>query len=1130
MLVRRRETDARERGGQRRAVGSGARAMTSTATVTAMFTDLVDSTAISSRLGPDAAEELRQTHFGLLRSSVAASDGSEVKTTGDGLMVVFPSVTAALECAVRIQQAVELHNRHAVDDALEIRIGISHGEAERTEDDDYFGSTVVEAARLCAAANGGQILATEVVRVLAGERGGHMFSPLGSLELKGLQEPVSTVEVGWSPATADQLAGTPLPARLDVTPPLGLVGRDDELSLLRQSLKDAQAGERRVVLVGGEIGIGKTTLMARLATDARESGATVLYGRCDEGLGIPYQPWAEALRHLIEHAAPELLSDHLVTYGGAIARLVPELHRVAVDTPEPAGGDAEIQRYELFGSVVGLLQAVAARTPMVVVLDDLHWADKQSLLLLRHVASHTISDRLLIAGAYRDVELTETHGLSDALAALRRETGVERIALRGLQDIDTVALLESAAGDKLDDAGVGLAHALYRETDGNPFFTLEVLRHLVESGVLVQAADGRGSAATDLADVGLPESVREVIGQRVRRLGDPTHTVLSQAAVVGRDFDVELLAAVCERSEDELLDLLEPATKAGVVVEQANGFAFTHTLIQHSLYDALISARRRRIHLRIAQALEQLCVDDLGPRVGELARHWAAATAPVDTAKAIEYSHQAGVQALDALAPDDAVVWFTQALELLDQRGDADTRRRCDLLIGLGTAQRQNADPAHRETLLEAAALARELQDAERLAAAALANNPGRSTVTGAADSERIRSLEAAIDLVPERHGATRAELFSTLAVELSWSPDAEGRRRSLAEEAVAMARRVGDPATLVRVLGRAFHALYAPDTHDLRLGYAMEALDLTERIREPGLRGVALDRAMWALLDVGDLIRFDELLGEQRLLADRLGEPVLRWGATLLSATRTMITGTMDDCQLALDELPAVGDQTGTHESQTWWAALAGQLRIRRGQLADFLPLLEDIQAQLPGMPAVTAERAALYCELGRVQEARTLLNEAAKCDFRELPRDRAWLIALGLWADVAAGLAAGHAAAILYDALEPYGGQVLNPLYGMAEGPVSFHLGRLATALGRYDLAKQHFVSAESFCRSIQAQYWLARNQLAYAGMLEARDGTGDAERARQLLDEALSIAVRGGYEHLQRQARARRGVGST
>jgi class 3 adenylate cyclase len=550
--------------------------MASSVTLTTMFTDLVDSTAVSTRLGPEAAEGLRQTHYGLLRSAVAATGGSEVKSTGDGLMVVFSSVSAALGCAVQIQQAVDRYNRGA-SDTLAVRIGVSHGETEAAEGD-YYGPSVVEAARLCAAAEGGQILATELVRELIGARGGHSFSWRGSLTLKGLGDPVPTVEVGWLPATGEQVLGVTLPARLDVAPLLGLVGRDEELVVVGQSLKAVQAHERRVLLLGGEAGIGKTTLIARLASDAHANGAAVLYGRCDEDLGIPYQPWSEALGHLIEHATPELLRNHVSVYGGDIARLVPALQRVISDAPAPTRSDAEVERYELFASVVGLLKLIAESTTLLIVLDDLHWADKQTLLLLRHLVAHTTTERVLVIGAYRDGELTETHPLSDALAALRRESGVERITLRGLHDADTVALVEAAVGDEVDDAGVRLAHALYRETDGNPFFTIEVLRHLMESGVLVKETNGGRSPTVNLTDVGLPESVREVIGHRVRRLGEATHAVLSQAAVIGRDFDLDLLATTTERSHDELLDLLEPAAAAGVVVEQSDGFAFSHTL------------------------------------------------------------------------------------------------------------------------------------------------------------------------------------------------------------------------------------------------------------------------------------------------------------------------------------------------------------------------------------------------------------------------------------------------------------------------------------------------------------------------------------------------------------------------
>jgi pentatricopeptide repeat protein len=359
------------------------------------------------------------------------------------------------------------------------------------------------------------------------------------------------------------------------------------------------------------------------------------------------------------------------------------------------------------------------------------------------------------------------------------------------------------------------------------------------------------------------------------------------------------------------------------------------------------------------------------------------------------------------LAPDDAVVWFTQALDLLEQRSRTDPGLRCDLLIGLGTAQRQDGDPGHRETLLEAAALARELPDANRLASAALANNPGRFSVQGASDPERLESLEAAIELLPEDDTGRRAELLSTLAVELSWS-DAEHRRRALTDEAIALARRVGDPATLVRVIGRAFHAIYAPDTYEQRLGYALEALDLTERIRDPGLRGLALDRAMWVMLDGGNLTRFDELLAEQRMLADRLGEPVLRFGVELHVVTRVMITGTLEESRQALDNLLEVGNQTGLPEATMTWGTLAGELSVRRGQLAEYVELVEGAVEQFPDMPAPVAALAYAYCELGRMDEARALLDKALERGFGELPRDRLLLLSLAYWAGVAVALSA--------------------------------------------------------------------------------------------------------------------------
>ena len=559
-------------------------AMAATVTVSTLFTDLVDSTALAARLGPDATEALRREHYALLRAATAAAGGTEVKSTGDGLMVVFPSASAAVDGAVAMQQALERFNRDA-EEPLRVRMGISVGEAEPA-DDDYYGQSVVEAARLCAAADGGQILAAEVVRTLGGARGGHEFRPVGAFELKGLAEPLPTCEVAWAPTAAATL---PFPSPLRAWDGGGFFGRRAEADLLEQAVKDAAAGTRRAVLIAGEAGIGKTRLMAEAARSAHDAGATVLYGRCDEDLGAPYQPFAEALGEYVEHGPAAVVDAHVERRGGVLARLVPELaRRSALPPVESVNPDSE--RYLLFAAVVDLLERAAADAPAVLVLDDLHWADTPSLRLLRHLLASSDEARLLVLAAYREGDLGRDHPLVDLLAALHRERGVERVVLGGLDDVDLMALLETRSGRALDDQGIELAHALRRETSGNPFFVDEVLRHLAETGSITRQADGTWVGGRELPDVGLPRSVREVVGRRVARLGETPLRVLSLAAVIGRQFDVELLRRVAELDEDELLDVLDAARAVALVEDIPDApdqLAFAHGLIEHTLYEDL---------------------------------------------------------------------------------------------------------------------------------------------------------------------------------------------------------------------------------------------------------------------------------------------------------------------------------------------------------------------------------------------------------------------------------------------------------------------------------------------------------------------------------------------------------------
>ena len=378
--------------------------------------------------------------------------------------------------------------------------------------------------------------------------------------------------------------------------------------------------------------------------------------------------------------------------------MFPTLHKVLVTSLQRRrGGDPDAERYLLFGAVAGFIARLCSDNPVLLVLEDLHWADKPTLLLLRHLIAATDSSRLLVLGTYRPTDLGAEHPLADVLAVLRREEQVRRVDLHGLNDAEVVALLEAAAGHSLDDQGVVLAHALYRETDGNPFFTREILRHLAETGAISQRADGRWIAEVDFRGHGsLPTSVREVIGRRVARLGEETAQALQAAAIIGRDFELDLLAGVTDKSEDHLLDLLGAAIRAVLIREEPQRpgrLSFSHALIEHTLYDDLGPTRRQRLHLRVAAALETIYGDDPGDRLGELAYHWAQASQPVDASKAIQYALHAGDHALAKLAPDDAVSWYGQALDLIDRQPVADALARCEALVGLGSAQRQAGDP-----------------------------------------------------------------------------------------------------------------------------------------------------------------------------------------------------------------------------------------------------------------------------------------------------------------------------------------------------------------------------------------------------------------------------------------------------
>jgi class 3 adenylate cyclase len=1077
-------------------------------TVTVLITDLVGSTGLASRLGPVASDDLRREHFRVLREAIGTCSGQEVKNTGDGLIAVFRGAANAVTCSVAIQQSIERRNRHT-ELQLAIRVGIALGDAT-CEDGDYFGMPVVEAARLCAEADGGQILTTELVRLIGG-RQGHAFRQLGSLQLRGLPNPVAAYEVSWEPAPGSHPA-VPLPPRLRAVPPVGYVGRKDEQERVRGHWEQARAGARRALLVSGEPGIGKTRFTTHAALEFHEDGATVLFGHCPEELGAPYSAWIQALSHLVEHASDAALAAHVERHGGELTRLLPLLARRVPAAPEPAQTDPETGRYLLFSAVVGLLEQASAESPVVLLLDDLQWADRPTLLLLRHVIAESHGARALVLATYRDSDLSRDHPLADVLADLRREDGVDRLGLRGLSEDAVIALMEFASGHELGATGRALAREIAAETDGNPFFVGEMLRHLTESGALARTVDGRWELRQRPDELGLPQSVREVVERRVERLGDACRQVLMSAAVIGRDFDLDLLGCIVPEDDDTLIDLLGAAVDASLVherSERAGSFSFEHNLINHTLYDSLGPTRRSRLHRRVAEALEALCGGDPGPRVAELARHWTAATAPVEAVKAVAYCERAGERALADLAPDEAARWFGQALDLLETSPGPDPAERCRLAIGLGEAQRQAAEPAFRETLLGASRIAEQLGDADLAARAALANNRGFASLFGGVDRDRLGALERAIALNGSSEPGRCARLLALQAMELQFDPDHE-RRRGLADRALALARTAGDTRILPYVLRDHFHAVWSADTLGARRQTAEEMARLVGRVDDPLARIWALDRGIHVAAEAGELSRARELAALLLALTEELGQPGLRWHATCYAAGLAQVRGDLEEADRLAESAFALGTQAGEPDAVVVYFAQICTLRAEEGRTEGIIEMLEQAAADSPGIPAFEAGLATILCDAGRSEEAAPRLERAAADRFASVLRNQAYSTALATWARTAADVRSAAAAAPLYDLIEPWRGLMVwngSTGYGAAES----YLGMLAATLGDHARADGHFAAASEVHEREGVMGWEARNLCYWARSLF---DAGTPERGRATAQRSLELARAHGF----------------
>ena len=1064
-----------------------------------MFTDIVESTALIDSLGDGPAERARRTHMGLLRVALAETNGREVKNTGDGLMAVFGSTHDAVRCAIAIEEAVARHGRH-FRPALQVRVGLHVGEAIEDEGD-YFGATVNIARRLCDRAQPMQILTSAVVQAVLGRRADVGFTPLGPVSLKGFAEPIDACEVGWSLGEGEART---LPAALAARERLAFVGRRSELKVLDAQWTEAAVGGPRLVAVGGDPGIGKSRLAKEFAVVVRDQGGVVLFGRCDEEPLLPFQPFVESLRDLLRGvAAPDLVGLPRGTVS-ALARLVPELGGGEAE----GTGDPATDRYLLFEAVQALLARLAGDAPLLFVVDDLQWADRPTQLLLAHLLVASEPMPLLIVATYRDTEVPAA--VAALLADLRRADRLAVVPVRGLDVADVAELLEAAS---IAEAPDNSAEVVRARTSGNPLFVRELLR---------EAADGDPSVLLD-DGAPVPDGLRAIIRRRLSRLQGQTQELLTVAAVVGSQFDVETVVRACDLPRPDVLDALDEAQASREIAEvpgEPGQFAFSHALVRRGLYGELPRGRRAELHRRVGEALERLGGDDPA-QVAGLAHHFTEAAAAGVADKAVAYGGRAGAQALRAYAYEEAVAHYHRAV-VAARQCEPDPARTAGLLVGLGRAATYTGDMvAARNAYRRAFEEANQVGEAELLAAAALGMGQAGPGV-GRMDAELVHALRAAVAAVAgtASEDRRRAELLSRLAREL-FGGGLRDEADRLSLEALAAARASGDATATALALNARRQCLNGIGNLERRLGIDREILSIAE---ESGDRELGLTAWASLLIDhlrLSDIASVDTDLAMLSSLAAQVRHvPRIDGYVLTYRAMRAHFAGDLTAAEALADEALAIGRRSNNPDAPLNHAAQIVAIRIEQGRLGELAPIIDAFAADSDEMLAWRLLQVQSALEAEDIVEAGRLVAALDQRQVLDLPIDDFWLFTCSLAAEVVAPVGHRGLAAVLYEILAPAAGH--NIVVGggvVASGSVDRHLGLLACSLGEAKQADAWFRSAVSQNDALGAVLAGINTRLDWA---RASMAFGDTDRAMVLAAEALGRSEAAGLHHHASRAR--------
>jgi len=920
-----------------------------------------------------------------------------------------------------------------------------------------------------------------------------------------------------TPATS----GPRSPARPPVSGSAAFVGRATELAILVAAFEESVQGRGRLVLVSGEPGIGKTRLADELTAVARDRGARVLWGRCWEAGGSPaYWPWVQSIRSYIRDVDPDVL--RALMQGGAsdIARMLPEVQDVFEELAPPPEVDPETARFRLFDAVTTLLKRAGQRQPLVVILDDLHAADTPSLLLLRFLGNELHQARIIVMCTYRDTELDPQHPLTRDALELTRLPGARRLALTGLTTSDVAELITVTAGETPSPEVTAAVHA---RTEGNPLFVGEVARFLAAEG-------GFGSPmGAARAEVAVPAGVREVIGRRLGRLSEGCARILTLASVLGREFDLIELERVTRVPTDRLLDDLEEAAAARMISDVPGVLGrlrFSHALVRDGLYEGIPGARRIRLHADIGALLEDLYRDDLDGHLSELAHHFVLAAPGGHVGRAVSYARRAGERAVRLLAYEEAIRLFELGLEALELKRPVDQPTRSDLLLALGDAEaRAGRETQAKDAFGRAAEIAEHLGAPHRLARAALGYGGRFVWARAGTDQRQVSLLERALTALGDEESELRVRVMARLAGALRDQLSREPRT-TISENALAMARRLGDPATLGYALDGRYAVLLWPENPDERIEIADELERVAESSGDVEKAIQARCYRSMALLELGDVPAVNIELGAAQLLANELGQRPQIWLVTAMRATVALFQGRFAEGRRLMDEALSSGE--GAQRSDALLSHRIHSFTLRR-----FLGGLEDLEEtvrrsvdEYPRRPMFRCMLAALYVDVGRDPDARAILDELSENDFAALPLSNEWLFSMSILAEVTEALGDGTRASTLYDLLLPFAGRNGATADYISTGSVARYLGILATAVGRWEEAERWIDVGLEANRRMGALPFIAHSLHDRARLLLARADPGDAEAAGRALAEALDISRSLGLTSLEARVQLLRG----